>query len=152
MKRDTRIVQVVVGAVPVAILAASLFCSWAIAEGASTQWRVLFRIMCHGRPERCLEVFDVAMPICARCVGVYAGLFAGLAAFPAFRFLREQALRVMVAAALMPLALDGLTQLSGLRESTNPLRIATGVVAGFAFGLWTLSAVELTGDRVVTTS
>jgi uncharacterized membrane protein len=52
----------------------------------------------------------------------------------------------------MPLAIDGLTQLAGLRESTNSLRIATGVIAGLAFGFWILSAVQSREERVVTTS
>ncbi|MDO8339789.1 MAG: DUF2085 domain-containing protein [Candidatus Burarchaeum sp.] len=34
--------------------------------------------------------------------------------------------------AILPLAIDGTTQLVGLRESTNLLRLATGTLAGFA--------------------
>jgi len=34
----------------------------------------------------------------------------------------------------------------------NPLRIATGVIAGLAFGLWILSAVERRDETLVTTS
>ncbi|MFP5245873.1 MAG: DUF2085 domain-containing protein, partial [Thermoanaerobaculia bacterium] len=51
-------------------------------------------------------------------------------------------MRPFAFAAVVPLALDGLTQLAGLRESTNELRVATGLLAGLAFGLWVLSAVE----------
>lgn len=142
MKRDTKIVLAVVAAIPAVILAASALCSWAISLGASAQWRLLFRIMCHGRPERSLAIADVAMPICARCVGIYAGLLAGLAAFVVIPYLRERVVRPFALAAVVPLAIDGLTQLAGLRESTNELRIVTGVIAGFAFGLWVLSAVE----------
>ena len=116
---------------------------------ASAQWRLLFRIMCHGRPERSLAIADVAMPICARCVGIYAGLLAGLAAFWLIPYLRESVVRPFALAAVVPLAIDGLTQLAGLRESTNELRIATGIVAGLAFGMWVLSAVERTGPALV---
>ena len=149
MKRDTRIVLAVVAAIPTVILSAAALCSWAIAMGASTQWRLLFRIMCHGRPERSLAIADVAMPICARCVGIYAGLLAGLAAFWLIPYLRESVVRPFALAAVVPLAIDGLTQLAGLRESTNELRIATGIVAGLAFGMWVLSAVERTGPALV---
>lgn len=142
MKRDTRIVLAVVGAIPTVILAASALCSWAIANGASMQWRAAFRIMCHGLPHRSLDLFGVPMPICARCVGIYAGLLAGLFAFWLIPLLRERVMRVVAMVAVTPLAIDGLTQLTGLRESTNPLRLATGLVAGLAFGLWVLSAVE----------
>lgn len=152
MKRDTKIVLAVVAAIPTVILSASALCSWAIAMGASAQWRLLFRIMCHGRPERSLAIADVAMPICARCVGIYAGLLVGLAAFWLIPYLRERVVRPFALAAVIPLAIDGLTQLAGLRESTNELRIATGIVAGLAFGMWVLSAVERPEPALVRSS
>jgi uncharacterized membrane protein len=142
MNRDTKIVLAFVAAIPAVILGAATLCSWAIAQGASLQWRMLFRLMCHGRVERCLEIFDVPMPICARCVGIYGGMLLGIVAFWAVPLLRERVMRGVAIACVVPLAVDGLTQLSGLRESTNALRVATGIVAGLAFGLWILSAVE----------
>jgi uncharacterized membrane protein len=142
MKRDTRIVLAVIAALPTAFLGAAALCSWAISLGASMQWRLLFRFMCHGMPSRSLELFGVPMPLCARCVGIYAGMLAGIVAFWAVPLLRERVMRGVAFAAVTPLALDGLTQLTGMRESTNPLRLATGVIAGLAFGLWILSAVE----------
>jgi uncharacterized membrane protein len=142
MKRDTKIVLAFLAAIPVVILGASALCSWAIARGASMQWRMLFRLMCHGKVERCLELFGAPMPICARCVGIYGGMLLGIVAFWAVPLLREKVMRTVAFLCAAPLAIDGLTQLSGLRESTNDLRIATGIVAGLAFGLWILSAVE----------
>jgi uncharacterized membrane protein len=152
MKRDTKIVLGVIGAIPTVILSASALCAWAISQGASMQWRLLFRVMCHGRVERSLELFGVPMPICARCAGIYAGLLAGLAAFWLIPMLQERVMRMVAFAALIPLAMDGLTQLAGLRESTNPLRIATGIAAGLAFGLWVLAAVERRDDAALTSS
>ena len=152
MKRDTKIVLAFVAAIPTVILGASALCSWAIARGASMQWRILFRMMCHGRVERCLALFDVPMPICARCTGIYLGLLAGLAAIPIIPLLRERVMRIVAFIAVTPLALDGLTQLTGFRESVNPLRIATGLIAGLAFGLWILSAVERRDEALFTTS
>jgi uncharacterized membrane protein len=152
MRRDTKIVFGVVAAIPVVILTAASLCSFAIAQGASMRWRVLFRFMCHGMPERCLELFGVAMPICARCVGVYAGLFAGLLLFLVLPALREKTVRIAAFVAVTPLALDGFTQLFGLRESTNPLRVATGIAAGLAFGIWVLTAVERRPEAVFTES
>ena len=152
MKRDTRIVLSILAAIPAGILGLASLCSLAIANGASMRWRTAFRMMCHGMVERSLDLFGVPMPICARCVGIYAGLLAGLAVFWLLPLLREKVMRPIAFAAVTPLALDGLTQLTGLRESTNPLRIATGVVAGLAFGLWILSAVERTDHEVFTNS
>jgi len=146
MKRDTRIVLTVIAVIPAVILGAATLCTWAIGHGASMQWRMLFRLMCHGKVERCLELFGAPMPICARCVGIYAGMLLGILAFWAVPLLRERVMRGVAIVAALPLALDGLTQLTGLRESTNELRIATGVIAGLAFGLWILSAVERRED------
>lgn len=151
MKRDTKIVLAFLGALPALILGASTLCSWAIARGASMEWRTLFRVMCHGRIERSLALFDVPMPICARCTGIYVGLLAGLAFFAVLPAIREEVMRRISFAAVTPLAIDGLTQLAGFRESTNTLRVITGVVAGLAFGLWILSAVERSVHRAVTT-
>ncbi len=152
MKRDTKIVLGFVAAIPAVILGASSLCSWAIAQGASMRWRLLFRMMCHGKVERCLALFGVPMPICARCTGIYLGMLGALLAFRIIPLLRERVMRKVAFVAILPLALDGLTQLTGLRESVNPLRIATGVVAGLAFGLWILSAVERRGEALFTTS
>jgi len=152
MKRDTKIVLAFVASIPAAILGAATLCTFAIANGASPQWRLLFRMLCHGIPSRCLELFGVKMPLCARCAGIYAGLLAGIVLFWAIPLLRERVMRSVAFVAAMPLAIDGLTQLTGLRESTNPLRMATGLIAGLAFGLWILSAVERRDETLVTTS
>lgn len=152
MKRDTKIVMAAAAAFPMLVLISSLLCARAISEGASRAWRLPFRFICHGFPERSLEAFGTTMPVCARCTGIYAGILGGLALFRLLPAIRERVLRVVALAAAMPLAIDGLTQLAGLRESTNPVRIATGVIAGLAFGLWILAAVERHGDAAFTTS
>ena len=147
MKRDTKIAASVFSAIPVTILLATTAATWALAHGASPMLRLVFRLMCHGMPRRSLTLFDVPMPLCARCVGIYIGLLAGLIAFTIVPKVRERLMRGVAFAAVLPLAVDGLTQAVGLRESTNPLRLATGIVAAFAFGMWALCAVERTGDE-----
>jgi uncharacterized membrane protein len=152
LKRDTKIVLAFLAAIPTALLSAAALCSWAVAHGASMRWRLLFRLTCHGRIERCLELFGAPMPICARCTGIYLGMLAGLIAFPLIPLLRERVMRMVALVAILPLGLDGVTQLLGFRESVNPLRVATGVIAGLAFGLWILSAVERGGEAMFTGS
>lgn len=152
MKRDTKIVLAFVAAIPTFILGMASLCTFAIANGASMKWRLAFRMMCHGLPRRCLELFDVPMPICARCTGIYFGMFAGIAFFLVLPWLRERVMRKVAIAAIAPLAIDGLTQLTGLRESSNALRMATGLIAGLAFGLWVLSAIERRGETAAASS
>ncbi len=142
MSRNARIVAAVIAFIATSILSASTLCTWAIAHGASMRWRLLFRVLCHGIPHRCLELWNVPMPICARCTAIYAGLIGGVVLFLLLPRLRELTARWIVAIACLPMVLDGLTQLMTLRESTNPLRIETGLLAGAAFALWALNAVE----------
>ena len=150
MTRDTKIVLAFVGSIPALILGSASLCALAISAGASMKWRWLFRLMCHGRPERCLELFDVPMPICARCTGIYLGVIAGLFAYWLVRFISEKEFKVIALAGIIPLGIDGLTQLTGLRESTNELRIATGLVAGLAFGMWVLAVVDQRDETAFT--
>jgi uncharacterized membrane protein len=152
LKRDTKIAAAVFLAIPIVILTAASMTTLAIAHGASMQWRLLFRLMCHGIPRRCLTIAGAPMPICARCVGIYIGLVAGLLAFPLVPRVRERLLRIAVFVATAPLAIDGITQAFGLRESSNPLRLATGITAAFVFGLWALSVVEHREDQRFTAS
>ena len=142
MRRDTRIVAAFVASVAAFILGASTLCAWAVAHGASPRWRVLFRILCHGIERRCLTMFGVPMPICARCTAIYIGLIAGIAGFMLLPLIEERVVRVMLYIAAAPMLIDGVTQATGLRESTNVLRLITGFVAAFAFGLWAVTAVE----------
>lgn len=152
MKRDTRIVAAVVAAIPVVIVSAATICTFAIASGASMKWRQLFRVLCHGIPTRCLQLFDTPMPICARCTGIYVGLFAGLIAFVFLPPIQERMLRVALYVAALPMAIDGITQAMTLRESTNGLRVVTGFAAAIVFGIWVLEAVENRESPVVTIS
>ena len=149
MRRDTRILAWFLAAIGVAILSASSLCAWAVAHGASPKWRIAFRMMCHGIESRCLMMFGVPMPICARCTAIYAGLGMAVFAFLLLPKMSEHAARMVLLIAILPLAVDGFTQLLRLRESTNGLRSATGIIAGIAFGLWAITAVE---SHVVTDS
>lgn len=142
MRRETRIAAAVFAAIPLFVIGAALLATWILSEGASPLWRLPFRVLCHGMARRCLTIWNTPMPICARCLGIYAGMLAGLTAFATGLRLRERVARFVLFGSAALLALDGLTQLAGLRESTNALRLATGVAAGLAFGLWVLAAVR----------
>ncbi len=142
MKRNTRIVAALIASIASAILGASTLCTWAIAHGASMRWRLMFRALCHGIPSRCLELWNVPMPICSRCLAIYAGLIAGILLFFVLPRVQELTARWILGFAAFPMFIDGITQLATFRESTNPLRIETGLLAGAAFAFWALSAVE----------
>lgn len=142
MKRETIVVAAVVAAIPLAVLPAATLCSLAVAHGASPLLRLPFRLLCHGIPGRCFALFGVPMPVCARCTGIYLGMTAGLAGLAMLRRVSERTARIFAAGAAVPMLIDGLTQLTGLRESNNALRLATGFTAALVFVIWVLIAVE----------
>jgi uncharacterized membrane protein len=142
VKRETLIAGAVFGAIPLVVLSLSVACTWAVAHGASPMWRLAFRFLCHGIERRCLTIWNTPMPICARCTAIYVGLFVGLVAFVIMPWMHERMARWVMLIAGTPMAIDGLTQLARLRESTNPLRLVTGALAGLTFGYWVLCAIE----------
>ena len=143
MTSDSRIAGTLFGFSAATILALATLCTRAVALGASPKWRLPFHAICHGIERRCLILWNVPMPICSRCVGIYAGMLIALAVFAAFVVMRAHAVpTVLLLILLAPLALDGVSQATGLRESTNGLRLVTGLVAGFAFMLWAMTRIE----------
>ena len=152
MRPETRIAAPIFAAIPLAMLSVTTAVTWFIAHGASMFWRTPFRLFCHQIPSRCLTLWNVPMPICARCVAIYAGLFIGLVSWFLLPWLDERVMRIAMYVAATPMAIDGISQATRLRESTNSLRLATGLIAGLGFGLWVLSALERREGQRFTTS
>jgi uncharacterized membrane protein len=80
------------------------------------------------------------MAVCSRCFAVYASFLTVGLAFSAWRTLTRKrwdeiplwSLGILV----LPMVLDGITQLVGLRESTQVLRAITGTLVGAGVGLF----------------
>jgi uncharacterized membrane protein len=145
MKRNARIAAVALGSAAAGVLSAALFCTLAIAQGASMRWRLPFRALCHGIIARCLTIQGAPMPICARCSAIYAGLVIGSMLFAAtWKWIDPRIMRALLVLAAVPIGVDGLTQAIGLRESTNVLRLATGFPAALMFALWLLATLQAT--------
>ena len=84
---------------------------------------------CHGNPDRCLHVAGWRMPICARCAGFVAGNMAGLGVLFALGP-ASWAWALAGLALLAPAGVDGGLQAAGKIMSTNPRRLATGLLGG----------------------
>src|SRR5207247_2612108 len=91
-------------------------------------------LFCHGIPDRCFTIRGHTLPICARCTGLLIGIFAGFLV-PAIQYLGPIAASGLASFLVAPVLLDGLSQLAGRRESTNPLRLATGVIGGLGLAI-----------------
>lgn len=87
---------------------------------------------CHQLPERSLFLYGEQLPVCARDTAVYTALLITTLIYPLVRSLptRKMPSKWYLVFFLFPIALDGGTQLMGLRESTNLLRVITGAIAG----------------------
>lgn len=102
-----------------------------------------FSNFCHQRPERSLFFFGEQVPVCTRDVAIYVAAFISSIAYPWFKPLctTKMPSKWYLVVFLLPTALDGGTQLLGLRESTNVLRFVTGFWAGLVVPFYFLPLV-----------
>ncbi len=101
---------------------------------------LLFLPMCHRLPERTLTLAGVAMPLCSRCAGIFAGLALGaLLMRPRVEIARWRIL-VGVAGALM--LLDVVTQDLELHPIWHATRLASGLLFGYAIAAACLLAMR----------
>ena len=83
---------------------------------------------CHQMPERSFFYKGYQFPVCARCTGV---ILSSVTAF--FVFLKKK-LSVFFCLLLSGIMfLDWFLQYKGIRESTNPRRLITGLLGGFGY-------------------
>jgi uncharacterized membrane protein len=97
--------------------------------------------LCHQLPERSFSGGGLQLPVCARDTGIYIGFCIALLlvsllhrperprGFPSVW--GWAAFAVMIGS----MAIDGGTQLVGLRTSTNELRLITGLLSGFGIAM-----------------
>lgn len=92
-------------------------------------------VPCHRRPDRSLFIRGMQFPVCARCMAILLGYFS-------IPFLFWFQIHVSILLGILfnvPMILDGLTQLKKWRESTNFLRIATGLCSGIGQSMIVIS-------------
>lgn len=139
---DLRIVSIVAFVCSVSVLAAATSAGFAIVRGSSELLRWPFRMICHGQLDRAFEIMGVAMPLCARCTGIYAGIALAAAVlfvhFPGTRTRIISGLGLVLAA---PMLIDGTMQMLGVWSTGNIARAATGL--GFGTGLVLVAASYL---------
>ncbi|MEM3060570.1 MAG: DUF2085 domain-containing protein [Candidatus Anstonellales archaeon] len=78
------------------------------------------------------DAIGYKLPVCARDVGIYTGLLVGGLLFPLFGRVERKEIPPpwLFVILLMPMAIDGTSQLLTLYESSNIVRILTGLTAG----------------------
>lgn len=97
----------------------------------------LYHAACHQLPERSYTLFGHQVAYCQRDLAIYTTIFLSGLGFGALRrWLPPLPFRYYLPL-ILPMALDGLSQLFGLRESTWWLRTLTGSLFGLA-SVWLL--------------
>lgn len=113
---------------PAAMFVASL--SWPVLPRAGSRPLGSFlSLTCHRLAWRSLHLPWGVSGLCARCTFYWLGL-AVFILLP--RVVPGRTLRVLLAGFIMllPMVIDGALQYAGLYESTNAMRIATGLLGG----------------------
>jgi uncharacterized membrane protein len=94
-------------------------------------------LICHQLPERSFHLGGAQLPVCARCVGIYAGV--ALAIVMARR-VRWSASRTAVAVAAVPTMATVLLEWVGLWHTSNAVRFSAGVPLGASVALVVVNA------------
>jgi uncharacterized membrane protein len=107
------------------------------------------RIFCAQTPSHSFYIFGHQTCLCERCTAIYTSMFLASCLFLLTRK-RLAGIRWWGFALLsIPMALDGFTQMFGLRESNWELRLLTGALFGLGAILFTFPAMQrsITSDR-----
>lgn len=99
--------------------------------------------LCHQLPERSFFAGGFQLPVCARDTGIYFGFTLALIALYLIAGGRKTVdlprwpVLVLVGLFITAMGIDGVTSYAGLRQTTNDIRLITGLMTGW--GLATLT-------------
>ena len=102
-----------------------------------------FSFICHQMSERSFHIENHQFAVCARCFGIYCGLFFGAAIYPLLRGIEntEPFPRVWLFAAMIPMGIDWSLGFFGIWANTHFSRFTTGAILGTACGLFIIPAI-----------
>lgn len=101
-----------------------------------------FSFLCHQQAERSYLLLGNPIAVCARCFGVYFGLFIGFFIYPMFRRIDdvEPPSKLWLLLSLIPIGLDWTLGFCGILENTHLSRFATGTILGIACSIYLIPA------------
>jgi uncharacterized membrane protein len=107
-------------------------------------------VICHQLPERSFHLSGFQLPVCGRCIGLYAGtaaaatihvLGASAADSAWWRLLSPAAARRVFLGSALPTIVTVAVEWAGIWSATNVVRAMAGVVVGAGGALVVMSAV-----------
>lgn len=102
--------------------------------------------LCHQKAERSFFINNNQMPFCSRCTAIWLGIAIGIGLMIFYKIQLNEKLLFVIIAGLIPIGIDGTGQLFGFWESTNIIRVITGLIIGFVCGI----AVGIIIDEIIT--
>lgn len=106
-----------------------------------------FSYVCHQIPARSFQFAGHQLPVCARCLGLYAGFFVGALIYPIVSSLSTKTpampARRWLLLALVPTVVDFGLDFLGWWENTHASRVSTGLLLGAALSFYVLPGLSL---------
>lgn len=106
-----------------------------------------YHTICDQIPSHSFFLFGHQIALCSRNLSLYGSILIGTLIFRVIRHRLQPIDWRILMLFLLPMALDGGTQLFGWRESTDLLRIITGLLFGFGLCLFVLPFVQQAVDE-----
>jgi uncharacterized membrane protein len=91
--------------------------------------------LCHQIAERSFFINGNQMPFCVRCTAIWLGVAVGLGFMVFYKIQLDEKFLFAIIIGFVPIGVDGIGQLFGFWESTNIIRLITGLLAGGVCGL-----------------
>lgn len=97
----------------------------------------LFLRICHGIADRCFEIDGISLHLCARCLGIYSGLFAGSITI---LFLKNQLVhftkRRYLLIAFSPILLHKILEILSIINYSKVWALISGILSGYLIFLY----------------
>ena len=120
------------------------FLSYFGLDGISKQIFFVLHMVCAQIPSHSFYIFGHQLGMCARNFSIYASMFIGSLIFVLSKNRIPGIPWWLWILMILPMALDGTTQMFGLRESTWELRVLTGTLFGLGNVWFALPLIQKT--------
>ena len=113
----------------------------------SFPWNLVYSAgdrLCHQKAERSFFINDNQMPFCSRCTAIWLGMAIGLGIMILYKIQLDEKFLIAIILGMVPIGVDGVGQLFDFWESTNVIRVMTGLLIGIICGI----AIGLIIDEV----
>ena len=107
-------------------------------DDMQTPWNSIYSIgdsLCHQKAERSFFINGNQMPFCSRCTAIWLGLAIGIGFMIFYKIKLNEKIAFIIISGIIPIGIDGVGQLLGFWESTNIIRLITGLIVGIICGI-----------------